>query len=77
MCFENPGLKTPYGRNFNNGFIMTYEEAAPKFPRGMSGGPIVNENWELRGMLSLGFGAEPKIIGCQGLHLYRPLLWLV
>jgi hypothetical protein len=75
-CFENPALVTKYGNDFNNGFIMFYEEPVTKFPHGMSGGPIVNENLELRGLLSLGWGNEPNITGCQGLYLYRPLLWL-
>lgn len=75
-CFENPALVTKYGNNFNNGFIMFYEEPIAKFPHGMSGGPIVNENFELRGLLSLGWGNEPNVTGCQGLYLYKPLLWL-
>jgi hypothetical protein len=75
-CFQNPALVTKYGKNFNNGFIMFYDEPIIKFPYGMSGGPIVNENLELRGMLSLGWGNEPNVTGCQGLYLYRPLLWL-
>ncbi len=75
-CFQNPALVTKYGKNFNNGFIMFYDEPITKFPYGMSGGPIVNENLELRGLLSLGWGNEPNVTGCQGLYLYKPLLWL-
>jgi hypothetical protein len=75
-CFQNTVLVTKYKKDFSNGFIMLFDQPILEFPYGMSGGPILSADYHLRGLTSLGYGVNSKVTGCQGLHLYRPLLWI-
>ena len=43
---------------FDNGFIMLYVETISRQPAGMSGGPVVNEDGEVVGLLVRGFNSN-------------------
>jgi hypothetical protein len=65
-CFQPNAFIVGPGESYTNGFIMMFSDTFTDYPAGMSGGPIVNEQMEVKGLLSRGY---TRNMGCQGLYL--------